>query len=471
MDNKCDVVVIGAGIGGLTAGCYMAKYGLRVSVIEQHDKPGGYCSSFSKNGYHFDAGAHSLGSMRNEGVISNVLNDLGVLKKFKYITSDITDRVIMPDETVYVYRDSARTINELKSFFPKESKNIDNFFKFVLESKLLTLVSKTKSLTFGELLNDFFTEKKLKSILSVFMGNLGLPPSRASALASVTLFKEFVFDGGYYPKGGMQEFANLLTKTFVDYGGKITLSTKVVEIMTERNRAVGVRTNHNDHIKSKVVLSNADATTTLNKMVKNTSSKLTFRRLQPSISAFAVYLGINDRLKDVPRHLTTWFFSTYDIDKCYSPQPHIADIDYLICSLPSLVDDSIAPKEKNAIRIMIAANYETTDTWNARKDFVSSKLLKKLNNLIPNVINCIEVKEIATPCAFAKITSNRSGALFGWAATKDQIDMCHCPSDTRFKNLYLTGHWVTKGVGQSSIPLVILCGKNAAKKIIRNIKS
>src|SRR4030042_1912235 len=123
-EDKYDVVIIGAGIGGLVCGCYLAKAGLKVLIVEQHYKPGGYCTSFKRKGYTFDVGVHYLGSCREkDGVIYNILQDL------------------------------------------------------------LSLVSKTKSLNFDKFLDTFFLNYKLKTILSIPIGNLGIPPSKASALA------------------------------------------------------------------------------------------------------------------------------------------------------------------------------------------------------------------------------------------------------------------------------------------------
>ncbi len=83
-EDKYDVVIIGAGIGGLVCGCYLAKAGLKVLIVEQHYKPGGYCTSFERGGYTFDVGVHYLGSCRErDGVIYNILQDLSLLNKIK----------------------------------------------------------------------------------------------------------------------------------------------------------------------------------------------------------------------------------------------------------------------------------------------------------------------------------------------------------------------------------------------------
>ena len=80
--KKYDVTIIGAGIGGLVCGTYLAKAGLRVLLIEKNDNPGGCCVSFKRKGIRFDAGAHIFGSCGKHGILFNMLKKLGVNQEF-----------------------------------------------------------------------------------------------------------------------------------------------------------------------------------------------------------------------------------------------------------------------------------------------------------------------------------------------------------------------------------------------------
>ena len=81
-----DVAIIGAGIGGLVCGCYLAKAGMKVLIAEQHHKPGGYCTSFTRKGFTFDAAAHSFGSYRKEGNMYKVIQELDLMGRIKVKT-------------------------------------------------------------------------------------------------------------------------------------------------------------------------------------------------------------------------------------------------------------------------------------------------------------------------------------------------------------------------------------------------
>ena len=80
-ENGYDVIIIGAGIGGLVCGCYLAKAGMKVLIAEQHYKPGGYCTSFKRKSFTFDAAAHSFGGYRYDGNMNEILRGLDLHKR------------------------------------------------------------------------------------------------------------------------------------------------------------------------------------------------------------------------------------------------------------------------------------------------------------------------------------------------------------------------------------------------------
>lgn len=467
-----EIVIIGAGIGGLVCGCYLARAGLKVLIVEQRSKPGGYCTEFEKGGYRFDAGVHSLGSLREEGVNFQILRDLELSDRISFITVDPTDRIITPDKTVFIRRDKDKTKGELIAHFPKERANIDNFFEFLLDNDFLSIVSKTKKITFKKLLDNFFSDYKLKAVLSILLGNLGLSSSQASALVCISLYREFILDGGYYPKGGIQVFPNLLASKFKEYGGTLLLSVKAVKVETKQKKIYGIKLNNGEFILTKFVVSNADATLTFCRLLDCKSEEAEkVKRLKPSSSGFIVFLGLNRKLNIKPKHFATWFFSTYDIDKCYRTTFDFSKIDYqdyFICSFPSLIDSTLAPDGKSIVRIFkVGVAYADKSIWDKYREILYQKTIEKVNCLIPGLQNYIEVKEIATPHTFFKFTSNRNGAWLGWASIPKQVDINVCPAETSIENLYLTGHWATNGIGQSGIPMVALSGKLTAQLIIR----
>jgi len=469
MKEKYDVVIIGAGIGGLVCGCYLAKAGLKVLIVEKNDKPGGYCSSFERNGYRFDVGAHYFGSLReDEGILFRILKELDLLDRIKFVTSDPTDRIITPDKTIFIRKNKEDTKKELISHFPQEKENIREFFKFILHKDFLYILSKTRRITFKKILDNFFKNEKLKSVLSVLSINLNLPPSKASALVMVILLREFILDGGYYPEGGIQVFSDLLAQRFKEYGGRIILSRIVKKIITKRKKVEAVELDNGELILSKIVVSNADATLTFKKLLDCHSKEAEkVKRLNPSYSAFVVFLGLKKKLKIEPPHFVTWFLSDYDVEEIYKEMNLFEEkqIKGSLIIFPTLLDSSLSPSRKDSLRIFVSAKYASQNVWEKYKEKIYNKVIKRLSFLIPDLEKLAEIKEIATPYTFYRYTFNKRGALFGWQATPNQIDRNVFPPQVSVKNLYLVGHWVISGVGQGGISSAVLCGREVSRML------
>jgi phytoene dehydrogenase-like protein len=417
-------------------------------------------------------GVHYLGSLREKGVLSEILRGLDLLDRIKLIRNDPTDRIITPDKTIFIRKDQNKTINELISHFPKEKENIKRLFNLIINEDFLSLYSKLRNRTFQDLLDIFLTDHKLKAILSTMLGNLGLSSSQSSGFVGAIIYKEFVLDGGYYPKGGIQNLPDLLAEKFREYGGVLLLSNRVTRIMTKQKKVMGVKLQDKGCIVSKFVVSNVDAHLTFNTLLDcECNERKVVNKLKISNSAFVVYLGLKKQLNIKPKHFTTWFFSTYDIEKCYNFQSDkkkqlIPSFDYLLCSFPSLIDKSLVPSGKGIMRIFVGARYASVKMWENSKNELYNKIITRASRMLPDLAESIELKVIGTPRSFYNYTSNRNGALFGWQALPSQTSKSIFPYQTSIKNLYLSGHWVTNGMGQSGISVVALSGREAAKIIV-----
>ena len=155
--HKYDAIIIGAGISGLVCGGYLAKAGMKVVVVEQHDKPGGYFTSFKRRGFLFDAAAHSFGNYRAGGHVRKILTELGVNEIVTIQRYDPSDVVISPDFTITFWNDMQRTVGELAKSFPKEKDNIARFFKFLTTASQVEFI-RLRDKTFGHLLQSFFED-------------------------------------------------------------------------------------------------------------------------------------------------------------------------------------------------------------------------------------------------------------------------------------------------------------------------
>jgi len=464
--NEYDAVIIGAGIGGLVCGCYLAKAGMKVLIAEQHNKPGGYCTSFKRGNFTFDAAAHSFGGMRF-GPLGKIFNDLKINERINIYQCDPSDIIITPDLQVSFNSDINNTIKNFQEAFPNENYNIERFFNFLINLEQNISISFRKN-NFTKILDSFFSSYKIKSALSFpVFGNSGLPPSKLSAFFGLKLFKEFLLDGGYYPDGGMQTLANILAEIFKENGGKLFLSSKVKKIISDGKNVLGIKLSDNEQYFSKYVISNCDMRQTYLKLLgKEFIDKAflnTISKMIPSLSVFIVYIGLKEPIYNnyFKPGSNIWYLLDYNLDNSYfnSKNGFFNDINNLMMH--------ISPDRKS-VTFFINAPYKNKMYWNDNKKEVLNLFINKIQNIpIDNIIDNIEFKEAATPYTLFRYTSNYKGASFGWAGIPSQLVLPGFIKNRFINGLFMTGHWTTHGFG---IPGVTYIGYETARRIINNFK-
>ncbi len=466
--NEYDAIIIGAGISGLVCGCYLAKAGMEVLIIEQHYKPGGYCTSFTRNGFTFDAAAHSFGGYRDGGNMHRILKELDLCARLKIKKYDPSDIIISPDYEISFWADADLTIQELQRAFPLESKGIRDFIYFLLHHRPGDFAALRKK-TFKNLIDQYFKNEKLKSILSFpILGNGDLPPSSISAFVGAKIFTEFLLDGGYYPEGGMQVIPNLLAERFKECGGKLLLSSRVDRIETNRNIVTGVFINKNIFIPSKYVISNCDARQGFLRLLgQNMLSKEFLTKLnnmEPSLSVFVVYLGLDTYFKTLPNPGSNiWFLPNYDLEDL-----HLKAKKVRANTFPEYCMVRVSPNRKT-ILAFVNAPFKDKGFWGRYKNFFLDKYIKWIeDNAIPNLSNHIIFKEAATPYTMYRYTLNYKGAAYGWAGMPTQFADPDFKKPSFIKGLYLTGHWTTYAQG---IPGVAYLGYDTAMNVLSKRKS
>lgn len=460
--DKYDVVIIGAGIGGLVCGCFLAKAGMKVLIAEQHYKPGGYCTSFKRKGFTFDAAAHSFGGF-SYGYLGKIFKELGLDKKIKIIRFEPSDSIITPDYKVSFWNELDKTIKDFQSAFPEESNNIKNFFYFLFNPEP-SFFARKRSWTFKNLLDSYFNNDKLKATLSLsLLGNGGLPPSLISAFIGVKIFKEFLLDGGYYPDGSMQTLPDALAEIFKEHGGDLRLSCLVKKIKIKNNIVTGVILENGNFITSKYIVSNCDARQTFLKLLgKNVLNKEFLNKLDnmlPSLSMFILYLGIDKYFNTLPTPgSNVWILPHYAIEDMF------LSLDYKnINNMAEYYMVRVSPDEKT-ILAFTNVPFKNKKYWNYNKKNLIETFIDKIErHAITDLSKHIVYKDAATPYTLYRYTLNYKGAAYGWAGIPSQLADFDFRKPSFIKGLYLTGHWTTQGMG---IPGVVYLGYDTANFLI-----
>jgi phytoene desaturase len=497
--EKYDVIVIGAGVGGLTCGALLAKEGLSVLVAEQYSKPGGYCTSFQRKGFTFDAGFDFFVGAERGGMFYNILEKLGLKDDIEFIELAPPSRIIGSDYDVPLVPPEALA-GELKRMFPGEGTGIDAFVKdckAVLSETMALMVPATPDLLgfwgkMGLMIKFLFKSPKVrryggKSIRQALAMSFKQPRLRAIlgsvdhydpgwAATSQMLFLGFT--AFQYPKGGAQALADVLAKGVTKHGGDLALRTAVRKIVVKDGKATGVELADGKTVSSRWVISNADGRQTFLKLIGEQHLKPKFvtelKKVRLTDPLFLVSLGVDMNLKASGFDGTTIVYNRSDnIDDLWSGDPERSS---LWIMMHSLRDPSQAPEGMATVQFMTPFPYNYMGNWKRGadgtrgkeyaelKEALADKLIAAAEEIIPQLSQHIVCKDIATPLTFERYTLNSEGASYGWfpapgAKLRSQ--------KTPIKNLYQAGHWTFPGF---SIFAVALSGQDAAQLVLKDMR-
>ncbi len=462
-----DATVIGAGIAGLVCAAFLAKCGKKVLLVEQHFIPGGYCTSFKRKGFTFDAAVHHIGGCGKWSVVGRCFKTLGIGMDFYPL--DPMDHLIFPNFSIEIPADLDEYIARLQNRYKLEQDNIKEFFQDFIKLYRATfnneksqIIDKYKDQTYGEMLDAFFENDELKMILAGQWGYIGLPPTQASAIAMCQMMINYLKDGAFFPVDGTQEFANAIFKKFIDFGGHVMLSSRVEKILLNGNFVKGIKLQDGKEIPSGLVVSNVDARQTFFGLLEGKTDSSFLKKVEEmreSCSFFLLYLGVGGDV-DLTKVKRGFYHTATDASTM--------DKEWLYISVPTKICPTLAPSNKQIISVVVYMNkamYKNVPDWKSFKESMTLQTINRLESYIPDLKKYIEVKESATPKTLEHYTSNTNGAAYGWEVSVDQMWENRLPQKTPIENLYLTGHWTKPGPG---ICAVVSSGWGVANLIMEN---
>lgn len=506
MKDKYDVIVIGAGIGGLSAAALTAKAGKSVLVVDQRPGPGGVCHSFERDGYIFDVGPHLLSGCGVDGVVNQQLRELGVADSVEFLDVNPLANLRLPDFSVEIPADTSKFIDNLSKQFPDNRSGIEMLFRemqqtyeemndlpstFSLMQFLKVPVThpvfmKYPNQTFSTMAEDFVMDEKIQAAISGFWSYFGIPPSNMSALFWAAVVMGYLNQGGHVAKGGSANLGRAYVKGLEKHGGEFLPEHQVDEIMVENGLATGVKLHsiygrwgsHGKYIgnekngktipiKADAIISNADASTTLGSMLPPSTlsdkylDKLKEQEESPSL--IKISLGVKMNIPDEMKYHDTIIYDSYNMDEVFAKMSNEVPDSSVDITIPSLTDPSLAPDGCHVIHLWNYAPFKVSESWDKIAGSVADKMIESAEKLLPGLKDAIEVKLIMTPSAMQKYAQTKNGAPYGWTFSPSQIGVNRLQPRTPIKNLLLAGHWTTPGAG---IAGVAMSGSNTAKIVL-----
>ncbi|MEA5533749.1 C-3',4' desaturase CrtD [Crocosphaera sp. XPORK-15E] len=495
MNNK--IIVIGAGIGGLTAGALLARRGYDVTVYEQAFVPGGCASTFKRRGFTFDVGATQVAGLEPGGIHQRIFEELDIeLPETTFC--DPACAVFLPEETtpINVWRDPKKWQIERQKQFPESEpfwqllaklfqaswkfqgrdpvlppRNFWDVWQLIKAMRLDTLITVPFTLmTVGDALKLYglYEDKRLKTFLDLQLKLYSQVNADETALlyAATALGVSQEPQGLYHLQGSMQVLSDRLVEGLEKHGGKLLTGHKVEKIhdknITIRNQKTGgILTETANHIVANVPVQN------LVKMLDipvNTWLKLYQKRVEklPEASgAFVIYLGVDRQA--IPENCPPHLQFLYDYNGI------IGENNSLFVSV-SKPGDGRAPEGKATI---IASSFTDTQIWwqtteekyQQLKQQYTSEAIACLSNYFQLNSDTIIHQETATPRTFAHYTARDQGIVGGIGQRVSTFGPFGIATRTPIKNLWLVGDSTHPGEGTAGVSYSAL---TAVRQILSN---
>ena len=509
--SEFPVVVVGGGLGGLSAAAHLARNGFPVTLVEQHEIPGGYATTFDRAGgkYTFDVSLHATSSTK--GGLRKSLEGAGVLDKVDTVELPELCRIITPDhDLIWPQRNPEAIINQLSDLFPDQAQGIQGFFDEIMGildeamkpldsdswwDKLTFPLSRRKmwgirKKTLADVLKKHVTDPKLRSLLSIYWPYYGLPPSKLSGFYYAIATAAFIRFGGHYIEERSQDLSYALMDAIEAREGQVMLGAVAEKIVMEDGAVRGVVLADGKQLKARAVISNASVPATIKMLSKNTAhtkfSEKTCDYLKkldtyrPSLSTFIVWLGLNQEIHRKVKGYEIWIDRDYNPEKsyqgCLTSDPHKAG---LLVTLYDNAYEGYSSHGTSTVVVMMLSGYEPwrrfeadyfagrKDAYHKEKERIARALIEEAEKwVIPGLNSMIEVMEAASPLTNIRYTGNPEGAIYGYEQSMDNAYMTRLEQRTPFKGLYLASAWTKPGGGYQPC---LRSGADAFKALMKDL--
>jgi len=507
MSNIYDVVVIGSGLGGLTAAARLAKHGKSVIVLEQYNRIGGFGQSYKMNGHTFDVAVHGIWYWEE---VRKILDELDI--KLDIVPVRRKDRIVFKNGYEFFATSIPEMKEQITALVPHEAEGIASYYDNLLAAMhALTTLSIDpcnfdarrefiKYKNYWGMTLEQVIKSKVKDPMAVSM----LMGYHDSYLFNYSWFypayhlftSKFLYDA-WLPVGGSQPLVDALEKTILNNGGEIMVNSLVTKIEVEDGVAKGVVLDDGTKISAiDAVVSDADGLLTYEKMigVENLTGDMKkelakWKNKANSLSYFILNIGLDIDVKEeygIEGDLTVYYPSTEILEMFKTIDAGTLPEDFwLWIVFPSVNDPTLAPKGHSTGLLSVLCPYNSENFSEVSNDYcfdgfkpngdkgetyeqfkleLAKRLIERAEEIYPNLSSHIVVQDMITPMTIERITLNYKGATLGFMPDTSDRDLAvGFKLKSGIKNLYMAGAWAENGF---SSPAVISSGNMVAGDIL-----
>ena len=477
------ILIIGAGIAGLTAGIYARRSGFDVTIIEQHSIVGGMCTSWRRKGYLFEGAMHWMTGSSPKTEAYQLWEDTGALgKDVPVLLHDPFRSIEWEGQVIHLYRDIEKTAAQLIAFSPEDEKPLRQLVKDVKAVTKMTMpifdvkgvkMKNPKRMGIGFLFKmlpamptmskygkmscaEFIKTFKHPAIRRLF--NFVTDDYAATAVVS-TLATLDSGDGGY-PEGGSLPMVHRMAKTFTDLGGKLMLNTHVKKVNVDNGRASSVTLDSNT-LAADVIIVTQETIAALDKLFDVPPDDVWLKTLHdttiPAVCTF-VSIGVRAELPDIT--IPEWKLET---PITYAGQTiHELSFNSYRCYAP-----------EGGTALTTALMKDTYDFWKKAKDegkyeaekqALGEQFIRALCQKYPQCEGKIEVVDIATPLTYERYTGAYRGSWMGIMKPGTNAGLMYPGNCKNISGLYFAGHRL---IPPGGLPVALASGRTAAQLVCR----
>ena len=490
-----DVVVIGAGCGGLSAGALLAKQGRKVLVLEQSDLIGGCCSTFEKDGYHFDVGASIVEAIHTMELAFEALGttlqqevDLVPADPVYSCIFDDGSRLNVPlsvDDTAkaiaslspedgkafhrFISRFSEFSDRGGEDFFTAPANTLSDMMKLLQQRPVIASFAPLFIASYADVIKKYFKNERVQQMMAYQSFYAGQPPDLTPGIFAMLPYLEH--KGMYYPRGGMVQIPKALQRCGERLGMQLRQGQRVRKVMVRTGRAEGVVLMDGTEITADVVVSNVNAKTLYLDLIGEEHlpwlARVGIKSYETSLTCPMIYLGL-DYQPPLEAHHSLILVPMEQMNDAWWNRYRrglLPERQFGLACWPTASDPSLAPAGHHVLNLILMGPYHLTGTdWDQEKPRFIEGAIKYLSSFaIPGLEDHVKVVEMSSPLDFERRLLLPGGAIYGLQQDITAQAVFRPASKSKsIKNLYLTGASTHPGGG---VPTTIGSGMIAAKLI------
>ena len=496
--EKKKIIIIGAGIAGLTAGSYLQMNGFETEIFELHNLPGGCVTSWKRKDYTIDGSIHGLVGSSTDHPMYDLWNELIDMENLEIfdsneviiVTKDKKEftkhynleklanymKEISPEDSPIIdeYIKDIRKIQKLNAFEviagkPMEFYNIFDYLKMLRLLPALRIMNKWQNIS-AEEFSSMFKHPFLKEAVRSFLSPI---------LFEILVLTEMDMKRSGYPVAGSLNFSKQFEKRYLELGGKIHYKTKVAKINTnydeekKKDKVESITLENGEIHDADIIISAMDGYSTLFELLdgKYLYEKLNkvYEKADLNPSMILVSVGVNKEYKDKSQ---TYFINLENTLKI----PDGNEYDLLKVRLFNFKTPLIPEGKTLFITELLSKNFEywqdlrETDKaeYKKIKAEIANQVITKLDEHFDELIENVDMVDIATPATFHRYTNNWKGSTQGWANENLFAGKPIKKELPDLDNFFMIGQWIIPGGG---VPNAFMSGRTVAQIICKKEKS